>query len=139
MTWRVVVVTLSGVTPTPHWRPTWAASSAASPDDLRCAICVASCVRKHRSSNNLLPMTTIRTPRPFNDDPAARAVIDLADALDAELARIDPPRRWEMELPVQRVLAKMERRQCRRPAHVDRAAKPVWRPIRDAVPSAPTA
>lgn len=39
----------------------------------------------------------------------ARAVIDLADALDAELARIDSTALLgEMELPVQRVLAKME-------------------------------
>ncbi len=39
----------------------------------------------------------------------ARAVIDLADALDAELARIDSTALLgEMELPVQRVLADME-------------------------------
>lgn len=39
----------------------------------------------------------------------ARAVIDLADALDAELARIDSTALLgEMELPVQRVLAGME-------------------------------
>ncbi len=40
----------------------------------------------------------------------ARAVIDLADALDAELARIDSTALLgEMELPVQHVLANMER------------------------------
>ncbi len=39
----------------------------------------------------------------------ARAVVDLAEALDAELARIDSqPLLAEMELPVQGVLAKME-------------------------------
>jgi DNA polymerase I len=39
----------------------------------------------------------------------ARAVLDLADALDAELARIDSqPLLAEMELPVQGVLAEME-------------------------------
>ena len=39
----------------------------------------------------------------------ARAVVDLADALDAELARIDSTSLLaEMELPVQRVLAAME-------------------------------
>lgn len=39
----------------------------------------------------------------------ARAVVDLADALDAELARIDSSSLLdEMELPVQRVLAEME-------------------------------
>ncbi|WP_089024982.1 DNA polymerase I [Mycobacterium persicum] len=40
----------------------------------------------------------------------ARAVVDLAEALDAELARIDSTALLaEMELPVQRVLAEMER------------------------------
>ncbi|KZS85177.1 DNA polymerase I [Mycobacterium persicum] len=40
----------------------------------------------------------------------ARAVVDLAEALDAELARIDSTALLaEMELPVQRVLADMER------------------------------
>ena len=60
----------------------------------------------------------------------ARAVVDLADALDAELARIDSTSLLaEMELPVQRVLAGMEAAGIAvdlRP--IGFAAKPIRRP-----------
>ena len=57
----------------------------------------------------------------------ARAVIDLADALDEELARIDSSALLgEMELPVQTALAGMEsHRHRRRPRHAHRVAEPV--------------
>ena len=80
--------------PIPRWRPTWCGpGSAASPSTTcRCATCAASCARKPLSSNSFRCSTTPRA----SDDQAVQtlilravAVLDLADALDEELARIN--------------------------------------------------
>ena len=85
------------------------------------------------SSNNFRCSTTARARTTQAVQTAilrARAVVDLADALDAELARIDSTALLgEMELPVQRVLAGMENVGIAVDlGKLDDAAKPVRRP-----------